>query len=88
MAALECKKSRKSRVWDVISTKVYLNWTIAHTKSDYRTRVRVAGLGYRSSNVETGNHLEVCGETIYLCGLTVLDKVRHKLPGCTTTDDG
>ena len=59
MAALECKKSRKSRLWDVISVKVYLNWSIAHTQSNYRTRVRVAGLGYRSSNVETGNHLEV-----------------------------
>ena len=71
MAALECKKSRKSRVWDVISTKVYLNWTIAHTKSDYRTRVRVAGLGYRSSNVETGNHLEVFQFEFYTVGCII-----------------
>lgn len=59
IAALECKKSRKSRLWDVVSVKVYLNWSIAHTQSNYRTRVRVAGLGFRSSQVETGNHLEV-----------------------------
>ena len=56
VATLECKKSR---LGDVISVKVYLNWSIAHRQQQYRTRVRVAGLGYRSSNVQTGNRLEV-----------------------------
>ena len=56
VATLECKKSR---LGDTISVKVYLNWSIAHRQPQYRTRVRVAGLGYRSSNVQTGSHLEV-----------------------------
>ncbi|XP_052807141.1 BLOC-2 complex member HPS3-like isoform X2 [Mya arenaria] len=56
VATVEKKVSRQS---EVVSVKVYLNWHIAHQSDSYRTRVRVAGLGYKSSNVQTGKRLEV-----------------------------
>ena len=57
MATIERKTSRSS---SVVSVKVYLNWHIAHSSDNYRTRVRVAGLGYRSTiNLQTDKRLEV-----------------------------
>ncbi|KAH3868314.1 BLOC-2 complex member HPS3-like isoform X2 [Dreissena polymorpha] len=50
---------KSSRISEVVSVKVYLNWHIANTDVNYRTRVRVAGLGYKSTNVQTGQRLEV-----------------------------
>lgn len=56
ITTIERKTSRTSTV---VSVKVYLNWHIAHTSDHYRTRVRVAGLGYRSNNVQIDKRLEV-----------------------------
>lgn len=56
IATIEKKTNRQT---EVVSVKVYLNWHIAATCDQFRTRVRVAGLGYRSTNVQTGKRLEV-----------------------------
>jgi hypothetical protein len=56
IATIEKKVNRQSTV---VSVKVYLNWHIAATDEHFRTRVRVAGLGYKSTNVQTGERLEV-----------------------------
>lgn len=56
VATIERKATRQT---EVVSVKVYLNWHIAAQDDQFRTRVRVAGLGYRSSNVQTGSKMEV-----------------------------
>ena len=74
-------EKKTSRVTEVVSVKVYLNWQIGSVSTSYRTRVRVAGLGYRSSNVHTEKKLEVnlLIEGILLMGFKLRAEIKDGL---------